>query len=231
MSKTAAMQVANKRQAKVQLEEMFLKTQKLMAQSSVFMVVSGEKANKFAEISGKEFDTYNFSARDFYQSLANEVPETNYLMRSLNPSTVDILSALIETSAMDMGVINYERLIWKNSMSGNVIKSKDDLVDNVERLITEYVGLGFVGVFILNKTTTKVIEDGFSGTTVPILIVEPDVAKAEKMVKGLKSLTSMVSWIDTSEVPQNEAIASSGDSKKAVKEALTQVKQTVKKEA
>jgi hypothetical protein len=230
-SPTAAMQVANKRQAKVRLEEMFLKTQKQMIENSVFMVVSGDKAEKFAEVSATEFDTYNFSPSDFYNSLANEIPETNYLMRALNPSTVDILSALLETNAMQIGVLNYNRLIWKNSMAGNVIKNKADLVQNIERLITDHVGLGFVGVFILNQATSKVIADDFSGTSVPILIVEPDVSKAQKMVSGLNSLTNRVAWIDTSEVPQNEAIASRGESKKAVKEALTQVKQTVKKEA
>lgn len=224
------MQIANKKQAKIKLENLFLQTQKAVLENAVVMVVSGDKAEEVASVASEEFDVYAYNGNELCQDLIKEIPPTNYLGRALNPSTVDIASALLETIAMNIGILNYSPLIWKNSMAGSVIKNASDLEKELDRLIGDFVGYDFVSAYVINKTTTKVIEENYQGTSVPVMITVKNEDKAKKFVEQTKRLTNKVFYITTNEESQNEAILCKSSSKNAVKEALAKVKQSLKKE-
>lgn len=227
---TAQMRVANKKQAKIKLEDLFLKLQKEVLNSSAVMVISGPKAKELAETAEKEFDVYTFDANELTKSIAKEIPPTNYMGRALNPSTVDIASALLETVAMNIGVSSYNPLIWRNSMAGSVIKSQEDLEAELDRLISDFAGYEIVSAYFINKVASKVIEEDYQGSTVPVMITVEDETKAKKITEQTKRLTSKTFLITTNEESQNEALFCKSGSKNAVKEVLTKVKQSLKKE-
>lgn len=234
-SPTAGMQAANRRLAKMRLEDLFLQAQKELLKSSVVMVVTGKDAEKVMEVSEKDFDVYAYEYNKLITDFANEIPETSYSMRALGPSTVGLLSALIEAKAIDMGVVEYQPLVWQNSMAGSVNKSKEDFINSVDSLFENTIGYDIPILDIINQTTSKIIQDEFVGNSVPIMILCKDEQKAEKIFNTSKSLTlrsfliKMVDDDSQKEITSKDIILASSASKKAVKEILINVKQQLKK--
>ena len=109
-------------------------------------------------------------------------------------------------------------------MVGKKMNSVADLADNVKMLLETEIGLGVVGAYFLNQTTTKVINEKFAGSTVPIMFVEEDEQSALNLQNGILSLTTKTVLINTGEVELAGAISGDGKSKKTVQDTLAKVK-------
>lgn len=226
-SPTAGVRMANKKQAKLKLDDAFLRTQKTLLSSAVMIVVTGDDAESFAKVAEKEYEVLSFSANDIYEQIAAEVPEGNFLGRQLNPATVDVISSMTEVLAQNIGITSYTPLVYRNVMSSPTMMNRVDLVNTVKSLHANFVGLEFTGLFFINKATYKVIDSDYKGNTVPVLIYSSDTQYAKQLAQDLTKITNRVALVDTSEVPDESAIAS-GKDKKSVKEALNKVKQSIR---
>ncbi len=167
----------------------------LMA-SALFMVVVGNEAKQFEEIStGKKFNLFAADPEQFFADLSARVPEALYAGKESVSNIFDVLGRHLEDKASELDIIGYPQLIFKESYVGTLGNAKD-FARLVRRAVNEQIGSEVVGIQAVNSILDKAIDRGHSSKTTPIVLTTDDLTFAAQLTKDLQRLTNRVFLVE-----------------------------------
>lgn len=213
---TAPVQEANRRNAKEKLNQEVLGLQIAVLQNSLFLVVTGDKREEFAQIAS-EFDVFSNSYDDFYKLIVDSIAPNAWKGVAFGPQIVDQINAVMAVFADNAGITNYDPVVYKTSMDGGSTRDPIVFQANVKKFFERNLGADYSVVSALSNTTRKIAQEGFKWDTVPLLITA-DKKDAEMVTKAISSLTGRFVLIHTDE--DGEGINCVNPTEKSVKESL-----------
>ncbi|HEX9804388.1 MAG TPA: hypothetical protein VGA67_01795 [Candidatus Dojkabacteria bacterium] len=219
--------------SKENLKELFYQYKNALKERVIFIMVNGKASKKFAETVDKNFSGMSFKAEEFYTKLVDQVDPQNYENKSLGNSMVDILSAVLENRALEIGVTAYPALLYKEKYA-SLIETKEDLVKVFSKMVNEQIGAEFVGVDLLDQAAEQAVKKRFSGSILPLVVYTEDNDLLTALAKDFyEKLTPNVfvitAGIASKEVSENSLTTVTGKiTKKSVGEALKEVKNNLR---
>lgn len=185
------MQKGNISQAKEKLNELYMQYRKAVMTHSLFMVVVGSSAKKFAVESQKSFSTYSFDADDMYVSIANQIPEMLYKNKLASRALFDHIMARFEERARQIDIIGYTPILFKQEYK-RTLKDKSELISLMREAFAKTVGNEVVGLDAIEKASTIAVNEGFEGKVVPIILHTNDLDFAKGLTKDLNRISPHV---------------------------------------
>jgi len=221
------------RRAKENLKNLFYDYKNALKSRVTFIMVNGKGSKKFAEVASENYSALSYNAEDFYKEIVDKVDTVNYLGRNLSSSLVDILSSVLEETALEVGITGYPALLYKEKYAV-LLDTKEDLVGVFKKMLNEEVGAEFVGLALLDKAATAAAKNSFAGSVLPIVIYSQDNGLLEALSKDFnKMLTpnvfTVTAGIASKEVSEKSLTSVTGKiSKTSVGEALKEIRKNLR---
>jgi hypothetical protein len=216
--------------AKRDLEALFLEYRKVIQQNSVFIILTGSRAqmNRFTDIATEKFDCLTSNADDFYTKIADEIDPKLYIDKESSPALFDVMSSIFEDFALDLDIIGYPQLIFEYKYK-RLLTSKKDLIDLIKDAFNDKIGAELVGLFTIDSVSRIAVNQKFDKDVCPIVLESHDQKLALELFNKLKNLTPNVFMVatGTNRVDENIINNSVATMKKAliddVKAALIEI--------
>jgi hypothetical protein len=177
--------------AKEKLELLRQDLKQEIIKRSIFIVVTGSEAEKFADIANQEFKCLSFSANRLATDIVNKLSDQLYLNRTLNANTFDIIDNLLEDEMKRLDIASYNKLAFNAKYLRN-IKNKQDMIDLVNQAISDNVGSEVIGLDALDKTVNSVMDTKKVSRVVPIVLHTNNNSLTLDLAKNLKTITNKV---------------------------------------
>ena len=228
---TRRIRQGNIMQAKEQLKDLRLNYRKQLLNSAIFLIVTGDQSQKFAETAEDKYSCFSVNAEDFYNELISKVPTVLYENKISSGNLFDHISTALEDKARAMDIVSYPALIFESKYKKQ-LKDKKDLLALTKSAINDKVGSEMVAIDAMDKIAEKVMNSDLSGKTVPVVLYTTDSSQIEELAKGIKrSLTRNTFIISTGEVDEKTKNVSFDSvekvTAKAVEKSLLKLKQTL----
>lgn len=224
------------KRAKVDLEDLYLKYRSEVQLRSLFMIVTGKQAKKFADLASKEFFCYQLDSNGFYEGLIKDVGARLYTNQPASPSLFDILGKTLEDRAREIGVLGYPALIFESKYK-KVLSGKEDLLTLLKRAFNEKVGIEMLGLDAIERAATLAINDEDEEKQVlskfPIIMVTEDESIVKDLAQGLGFVSNNVFIIGAGsvkdeKVKQNCSHTLKQITNKTVENSLVKIKEMSK---
>lgn len=186
--------LGNIMQAKEQLRLLGQEYRKELISRSVFLVVTGGQAEKFAELAEAEFSCFSVNVDDFYNEMTKNIPPVLYENTSSSQNLFEHIGFAIEERAQQLDISSYPALIFESKFK-KTLKNKEEMVQLAKAAINDKIGGEIVGLDALNKITQKVIDSELSGKIIPVVLYTSDNSIVEELAKGLKRSLSRNTFI------------------------------------
>lgn len=199
---TRRVRLGNITQAKEQLKDLRLSYRKQLLASAVFVIVTGDQADKFAKTAEEKYSCFSVNAEDFYNEMIAKVPEVLYKDKISSGNLFEHIGNALEDKARELDIVSYPALVFESKYKKQ-LKDKNDLLALTKSAINEKIGGEIVGMDAMDKISERVLQSDLSGKTIPVVLYTPDSSTAESLSKGLKrSLTRNTHIISTGEVDE-----------------------------
>jgi hypothetical protein len=219
---------AAKLRAQDELIELCQELRVSVRQSTVLIMVNGDKALEFVE-GAKKFDCFTINPEEFYEKLIDQISTDVYLNKNSNAGLFDVTSAYLEDMAMDIGILEYPSLIFKNEYIKQ-LSSKADAVQVIKEAINEQVGVEFVGLYMVHQITNQIIDKKFDGKVFPAVGVIKDMKLLQDLGK-LDTLGIRTFLVNSGKVKKEEKVGAIALLKEIteenVQETLLKIKQSL----
>lgn len=176
-----------KNQAVERLKQLKRQYRTELLESAAFIIVTGEKREAFtsAAVEGSKF--FSVNPNDFYEDLANRIPESLYKGRGTPTDLFDILGRHLEDKAIELDLSAYNQLVFKQGYRAT-IETKEDLVALIRTSINEQMGAEIVGVQAVTSLVDKAIEVGHNKKVTPIILTTDNEKLALDLEESLDRL-------------------------------------------
>lgn len=172
-----------KRNAEEQLKSLRQEYFQDLLRSTVFILTIGSEREAFEKAAAGSYDNFGcFSSNpeSFYRDLASRIPASVYSGKESVSSMFDILGRHLEDKAMELGVLGYPMLRFKQEYR-QTIKCQEDFVQLIKTAINEQVGGEMAGLHAVRSITDSAIKLAHTKTNTPIIMSTND----EKLVRDL----------------------------------------------
>lgn len=153
-----------------------------LLESAAFIIVTGEKAKEFTSTAVEGFKCLSADPNEFYNDLANRIPEVLYKGKASPLDLFDILGRHLEDKMNELEGSEYNQIVFRQSYRAT-INSKEDLVGLIRTAINDQVGAEIVGIQAVTSLVNQAIDRGHKSLVTPI-ILETD---SEKLALDLAS--------------------------------------------
>lgn len=231
-AETLSARRGRKKQAQEKIKLLKEEYMRELMRGAMFTLVTG--AEKDALIDGAvKLGCFSVETDSFYKDLVGRLPESLLSGRESISSLFDILGRHLEDMAMELGVLSYPQLIFKQGYRKS-ISSKEDVVELVKTAINDQVGGEFVGLHAVKSILEKAIESGHASRVTPIFMNTKDAQLVVDLVPALKRLTPNVFVVTVGRAQRfvkslPGAISVKDVNEEKVKEVLTTIKNSIKK--
>lgn len=200
---TRRMRLGNINQAKEELAALSLAYRQQILANAIFVLVTGDDADKFAAIAEKKYDCFSVDVEDFYKEMVKNIPTALYKGKTASGNLLEFISSNMEEKARSLNIVSFPALVF-DSKYKKALKDDADLLKLTKIVINEKVGGEIVGLDAADRVFERLLQSELSGKKVPIILQVKDASMVEDISKGLKrSLTRKTFVISTgSEVDQ-----------------------------
>jgi hypothetical protein len=157
--------------------------------SAAFIIVTGSAKDAFASLATEKYDCFTANPNDFYQNLADRIPESLYKGKESMVNLFDIVGRHLEDKAMELDLQGYNQLIFKQEHYVS-IKQKSDLVEMLKRAINAQMGSEIVGIQAVTSLVDTVIDKEHTAKVTPIVLATDDEKLAIDLESSLRRLNS-----------------------------------------
>lgn len=195
--------------------------------SAVFIVVSGQNKEEFAQTAVSEFHCFSADTMAMFKDLASRVPKELYLGKVATAVLYDNIQNHLSDKATEMGISAYPMFSFKAEYQRN-LDTQEDLENACKKVVLDQVGAELVGIESLNSILDKAVAMGHSATLTPVVLQANNDAEALQMVEGLKRLSKRAFAVNAGKLNKGQkttaGILHSKDGESAsVKETLTKI--------
>lgn len=222
------MKLGHVKRAKEDMKQLFMDYRKELQKAAAFIVVSGDKSDKFAATAEKDFGCFSIGADEFYENIASQVPEVLYRGKTANQALFEHLMARFEDRALNIDIIGYTPMLFESKYK-IVLKDKAEMITLFKRAFNEKVGSEVVGLDAIDRVAEKAVNENFSGKTAPIVLYSSDESLVSDLLINLGKLTPKVFLVTTGEADEKLTNKSTSTAKSATKkqveESLLKIKE------
>jgi len=215
--RTLTTRIGHKKRAKQNLEDLFLEYRNHVRQNAVFILTKGKQSDSFIEIATKEYGCFSVNADEVYEKIADQIDSRNYLNQSATPGLFDMLMSAFNNICDDIGIIGYPAVLFESKYKRN-LTSREDFITLIKEAFNNKVGSDLVGLYAVDQVARKAINDGYTGTTIPVILNTEDKDLTEDLNTSLKQINPSVFTVSTTK----KATA------KSVEEKLVKIRESLK---
>lgn len=159
--------------AKNRLEGLYIDYKNELLNRAVFILVTGNKSEEFANVAKEEFQCFSVSGETLAKEVVSEISPQLYKGKTVNASTFDVIDSVLEKKMKALDVLSYNSLMF-NAKYQKVVKTEDDMVAVTRDAINDIVGGEVVALDALEKTAQEAVNKNYKSKIVPILIHSED---------------------------------------------------------
>jgi len=212
------------RSAKERLEGLYIDYKNEMLKRAIFILVTGNKSELFAEIAEKDFKCFKVDGKEFFKEIVNELHPEIYEGKKMNASVFDIVGNVLEDKMKRLDIMSYDSLRFTTDYS-RVVKNKNEMVNLVKDAVVNIVGGEVVALDALEKVAARAVNDNYKSKLVPILIHTNDENFVTSVSDNFRVLTPKVVRVSAGDVKTDINPISSIEeiTKETVEEALKKI--------
>lgn len=203
-----------------------------LRKTAAFVLVVGDKRNEFTATATENFKCFSADPDFFYADLARRVPTSLYLGKEGMSNVFDVLSRHLEEKMLDLGVGEYNQLIFKQEYR-SYVGSPQEFVALVKRAINEQIGGEVVGFQSAKSLTDTAIDKNHAAKVTPILLPTSDGAFALTVAEALEKISTRVFIVAAGatefEFEPGEALVVKEPTDESVKKTLKTISNSLKK--
>jgi hypothetical protein len=158
-----------------------------LLQSAVFIVTTGSERDAAAELATGKFECFFANPNDFYEKLADRIPEALWKGKESMVNLFDVIGRHLYDMAVDLDLNEYDQLIFKQEHYVS-IKTRADLVNLLKTALNAQVGAEIVGIQAVTSIVDKAIEKGHTKIATPIVLSTDDDKLALDLETSLRRL-------------------------------------------
>jgi len=215
--RTLTTRIGHKKRAIQNLEDLFFDYRTHVKDNSVLILPKGKQSKSFVDIAKEEFACFEISGDEIYEKIADGVDKRYYENMVSSPSLFDIFMGVFNDICDEIGITSYPIVSFESKFSTR-LTSREDLVKLVKQAFNDKIGSELVGIYAIHKVSKQAIEDGYSGTTIPVVIHSSDNDLLDSLALTLKALSPNVF-----QVP-----ATKKQDSKSVQDSLVKIKKSLK---
>lgn len=190
------------RQAKEKLELKYIEYRQQIVSNSLFMIVVGDMAKDFADMSREKYDCFAYSSDEFYKKILDQVPSKLYIDKPASRNMFEHIAARFEDRAREIDIIGYQPLVFEAKYK-KVLKSEEEALDLVKRAINEKIGSEVSALDAIEKTSQEAVDKEFAGKVIPIVLYTSDEVLAKELLEGVPRVTKKVFMVNVGKKLQN----------------------------
>jgi hypothetical protein len=183
----------------------------------VFILPTGPSADKFTELSSKEFGCFAVDAEGVYKDSIKNINPVLFNNSPFNPALLDTAVNYFQDVAEEIGLISYPMVIYKNTYA-RTLKNQQELLDIVKEAFNADIGSEVVGYYAIHKATNLGLESEFAGKIMPVILTTSDLKLIASLEENLKTITNNIFVVDTKETI----------TEKEIEKIFTNIKKTIK---
>lgn len=162
-----------------------------LRQSAMFILVIGDKRDEVATVASNFDGCFVADPEAVFTNLVDRIPQSLYLGKETVSNMFDILGRHLEDKAIEMGIVGYPQLIYRQEYAQH-LSSREDFVKLVKRAMTEQVGGELVGIQTIFDLTKKAIDKNHGNKYTPIMLPSGDTKFALTVANDLERISSKV---------------------------------------
>lgn len=218
-----------KRAAQMRLEELFFQYRNEIRSRILAILVTGDGADEFGAIAKNSDAKLDSIEGDLlYSSLSEELDE-RLLGASGSASVVlDVASRYLEDVALEIGVKEYNQLIYKSKYQ-SVVKNREDAKKLIREAVLEQIGAEMNALTVLSVAANIAYNENFDGKLFPIMVKARNEENLQELRNALSSMGSKAIVISTGSSKVEDSIKVKEVDEESVLEALKKVKQKASK--
>lgn len=204
-----------------------------LMRSAVFILVAGASKDTFTSIATESFGCFSAGADDFYNDLANRIPESVYAGKESVANLFDIVGRHLEDKAGEIGIVGYPQFRFKSEYKRH-IGSKAEFVSLLKQAFNEQIGGELVGINATHALTDSAIAKSHSARITPIILNTDDEKLALELIPALERLTPKVFLVVSGKASKatksvSDAIVLKDSTPETVEAALTTIRGSLRK--
>lgn len=159
--------------------------------TAAFIIVVGDKRDEFTAVATESYKCFNADPEFFYSDLVDRIPRASYLGKEGLSNLFDILGRHLEDKALELDIVGYPQLIFRQEYRKN-LASREDFLSVVKTAVTEQVGGEVVGLQAVKNLTEVAIQRNNTAKMTPILLPTGDEKFALTIAKDLERISTRV---------------------------------------
>lgn len=195
--RTLTTKIGQKKRAKQNIEDLFLEYRDHVRQNAVFILTEGKNADSFIELAEKDFGCFSVNARELYEKISDEIHSRHYNGVSTAPNLFDMIMSVFNNYCDQIGIVGYPFLTFGSKYSRR-LNNKDDLINLIKESFHDLVGSQIIGLYAVDVVAKKAIEEGYGGTTIPIILHTGDKDLTDRLKTALLEVNKNVFVVNTS---------------------------------
>lgn len=191
--------LARQKKAKEDMKSLTESYRQALLNSAVFILVVGDKREEFVKIGTEEFKFFTADPDQFYKDIAGQVSPSLYENKTSSPNVLDVVSRVLENKAMDVGILGYPMISFKQEHSRFIV-GRAEFTQLIKEIISKQVGTEVVGAMATKAILSQALEMEHDGKTTPILlpVSEKNVESLTELISGLRRISRNVAIVTTS---------------------------------
>lgn len=218
--RTVTTKIGHIKRAKINLKDLFLEYRKHVMEQAVFIVTKGKQYQSFVDTATSEYGCFAVDANEVFETVAKDVNKANYLNKTSNASLFDILMSVFNDVCDQIGIVGYPMVTFSTKYKRN-IKSKEEFVSLIKEAFNEKIGSELITLYAVDKVARKAMDEGYSGTTIPVILYSEDTKDTEEIAQGAMKINPNVFEVSTTKKHDKES----------VEKELVKIRESLKKES
>lgn len=220
------------KRAKEDLVDLYYQYRQEVKERALFILVTGDEAEKFAKSAEKSFNCFSLDAELMYKELLDKVPKQLKVNTTASSSMFDHLLVHFEDRAKQIDIIGFPMLVFEQKYK-KVLQSEEEALQLVKQAMGDKIGHEVIALDAIEKISIKAVNQDFSGKVAPIVLYSNDGKFVTEVMKGIRrSVTNkvyMVSAGSTQEETENLSFDSIKKvTKSSVENSLKKIKESLK---
>lgn len=215
--RTLTTKIGHIKRAKENLKDLFLDYRNHVKENAVFILLKGKQSDSFINVATSEYGCFSVGADELYEAIISQINRRHYTKQTSSPALFDMFMSVFNNICDDIGIIGYPAVLFEAKYR-RMLESKEDILALVKEAFNDKVGSDLVGLYAIDKVARKAVNEGYSGTTIPIIISTEDKGLIDELEKSLRNINPNVFLVSTNK-KQNT---------KSVEEKLVEIRSKIK---
>jgi len=177
--------------AKSKLEGLYIDYKNQILNRAVFILVTGDRSEDFANIAKDEFQCFSVAGETLAKEVVSEISPQLYQGKTVNASIFDVIDNVLEKKMKALDVMSYNSLMF-NTKYQKLVKNEKEMIAVTRDAINDIVGGEIIALDALEKTAQEAVNKNYKSKIVPILIHSEDFSLIKTLSRDIIKINPRV---------------------------------------